>query len=116
MNAITKTIVSNKLSSLGKNIGFDDDEKAEDNDRPLTSKELRKMQERDEAEKAKREEKYAKRSAEREKKREDMRAKYGLTKDQKDDSKGQSLGRQGIANSEERKQSEKNEDKQCTVM
>lgn len=116
MNIITKTVVSNKLSSLGKNIGFDDDEKVEENnDRPLTSKELRKIQEKDEAEKAKRQEKYAKRSAEREKKRDDMRAKYGLTKD---DSKGQSLGRKSQANSstEERKQTEKSEDKQCAIM
>lgn len=114
MNAITKTIVSNKFSSLGRNIGLDGDDKDDNNEEPLTSKELRKIQEKEDTQKAKREEKYAKRNAEREKKREDIRAKYGLSKDEQ---KGQSLGRKGSsASAEERKPTEKDEEKQCIVM
>ncbi|XP_020898958.1 complexin-2 [Exaiptasia diaphana] len=112
MNTVAKSIVSNKLSSLGRNIGLEDDNKDNKDDTPLSSKELRKIQEKEAAEKAKREQKYAKRNAEREKKREDIRAKYGL---QKDDQKGQSLSRKGSSPAEETK-SEKDEEKQCRLM
>lgn len=113
MNTVAKSIVSNKLSSLGRNIGLDEDKKDNNkDDTPLSSKEIRKIQEKEAAEKAKREEKYAKRNAEREKKREDIRAKYGL---QKDGQNGQCQSQKSTASAEERK-SEKNEEKQCRLM
>jgi hypothetical protein len=110
MNMMAKSVVSNKLSSLGKNIGFEDGKDANDEAGSMSAKEKRKQQDKDATEKAKREEKYAKRSAVREKKRDDIRAKYGLQKDQKE----QSLGRNESKVPQE--QEKKEEEKQCVVM
>lgn len=112
MNTVAKTIVSNKLSSLGRNIGFDDENNETKEETPLSTKELKKIQEKEAAEKAKREQKYAKRNAEREKKREDIRAKYGL---QRDEPKGQSVSKRSASPVEEKKP-EKNDEKQCKIM
>ncbi|EDO35118.1 predicted protein [Nematostella vectensis] len=81
MNPLTKALVTNKLSSVTKSIGLDDKDETTSEDAGVSSKEMRKMREKEEAERAKREEMYAKRNADREKKREQMRAKYGIQKD-----------------------------------
>ena len=114
MNTIAKSVMSNKLSSLGKNIGFDDknDEKV---DTTLSAKEIRKNQEKDATEKAKREVKYAKRNAERERKREDIRSKYGLQKDEKGQSLGRNEAKSSTVNNPQVKEKSE-EDKQCVVM
>lgn len=111
---IAKNVVSNKLSSVSKSLGLNDDERKEEND----AKELRKLQERDAAEKEKREKLHLKRSAEREKKRSEMRAKYGLDKEAKDTGRSceQKVGTGEPNLHSKGPQPQADEEKQCIVM
>lgn len=111
MDFVAKSVVSNKLSSLSKNIGFDEQDDEKEEQGTMTAKERRKLQEKEATERAKREEKYAKRHAEREKKREDIRAKYGLQKDEK----GQPIGKTDTKTAS-KAEPKKEEDKQCLIM
>ena len=91
MNYIAKSVVSNKLSSVGKNLGWDDKDDQEGEEGGISEKELRKIQEKNAAARAKRQDQHAKRNAEREKKRDEIRAKYGLKEGQaKSNSSGSS--------------------------
>ena len=67
MNYIAKSVVSNKLSSVGKNLGWDDKDDQEGEEEGISEKELRKIQEKNAAARAKRQDQHAKRNAEREK-------------------------------------------------
>lgn len=90
MNYIAKSVASNKLSSVGKNLGWDDKDDQE-GEEGISEKELRKIQEKNAAARAKRQDQHAKRNAEREKKRDEIRAKYGLKEGQaKSNSSGSS--------------------------
>jgi hypothetical protein len=112
MDSIAKTVFTNKLNSVtdsvNKNFNFGDEKDDKDEDRQLTSKELRKLEEQDKAERAKREEHYAKRNEERQKKREAIRAKYGLSNEKES---GERRPSQGKADN-----SKTTEDKSCVVM
>lgn len=113
MDAITKAVFNNKLNSVtdsvSKNLNFGGDKNEDKDDRHLTSKELRKLEEEEKAERAKRDEIHAKRSDERQRKRDAMRVKYGIEKTDKESGKRQAS--QGKAD-----QTESNEEKSCIVM
>ena len=112
MDSIAKTVFTSKLNSVtdsvNKNFNFGDEKDDKDEDRQLTSKELRKLEEQDRAEKAKREELYAKRNEERQKKREAIRAKYGLSNEKESGDRRPSQGKAD--------DSKNAEDKSCVVM
>lgn len=114
MNYIAKSVVSNKLSSVGKNLGWDDKDDQE-GEEGISEKELRKIQEKNAAARAKRQDQHAKRNAEREKKRDEIRAKYGLKE-------GQAKSNGSGSSSSSRKTSlddidtETTKEKQCLVM
>lgn len=83
MDSLAKTVFTSKLNSVtdsvSKGLSFGEDKSDKDEDRQLSSKEIRKLEEQDRAERAKREEAHARRNEERQKKREAIRAKYGLS-------------------------------------
>lgn len=114
MNYIAKSVVSNKLSSVGKNLGWDDKDEQQEEE-GVSEKELCKIQEKNAAARAKRQEQHAKRNAEREKKRDEIRAKYGLKE-------GQDKSNRSGSSSSTRKTSvddsdtETAKEKQCSVM
>lgn len=114
MNYIAKSVVSNKLSSVGKNLGWDDKDEQQEEE-GVSEKELCKIQEKNAAARAKRQEQHAKRNAERKKKRDEIRAKYGLKE-------GQDKSNRSGSSSSTRKTSvddsdtETAKEKQCSVM
>ena len=118
--AIAKNVVGNKLSSVSKSLGLNDNKRdSDESEGALSAKDIRKQQERDAAEREKREKLYAKRGAEREKKRSEMRAKYGLNKDKDFAVKGdQSHAKGGDEGNEQRREGDPKgeEEKQCLVM
>lgn len=81
MNSIAKAVVTNKFSSVGKSLGWDDKDDTQEVE-GASAKELRKIEEEDAAGRAKRQKEHDKRNAEREKKRDEIRAKYGLKEGQ----------------------------------
>ena len=113
MDSIAKTVFTSKLNSVtdsvNKNFNFGDEKDEKDEDRQLSSKELRKLEEQDRVERAKREELYAKRNEDRQRKREAIRAKYGLSNHEKES--GDRRPSQGKADD-----SKNSEDKSCVVM
>lgn len=115
--AIAKNVVGNKLSSVSKSLGLNDNKRDDESEVALSAKDIRKQQERDAAEREKREKLYAKRGAEREKKRSEMRAKYGLNKDKDPGVKGdQSRAKASDERNEQTKDPKGEEEKQCIVM
>jgi uncharacterized membrane protein YgaE (UPF0421/DUF939 family) len=91
---------------VSKNFNFGDEKDDKDEDKQLTSKEIRKLEEQDKAERAKRDEQHAKRNEGRQKKREAIRAKYGLSNEKES---GERLPSQAKAD-------ENTEEKSCVVM
>lgn len=116
MNSIAKAAVSSKLSSVGKSLGWDDKEK-EEGEGP-SAKELRKIEEENDAARAKRREQHAKRNAEREKKREEIRAKYGLKEGQDKTTRSGSTTRRDTGGdmNATKNAGDQGEGKQCHVM
>ena len=114
MNPITKAIVSNKLSNVGKSFGLESDSKGkDDNDESLSAKDLRKIEAENAAARAKLKEEHAKRNAEREKKREEIRAKYGLKEGK--NSRG-SVNKGTISGTETNTSRKDGDEKQCCIM
>lgn len=112
MDPITKAVFTSKLNSVtdsvSKTFNFGDENEDKDDDRQLTLKERRKLEEQDKAERAKRDQIHAKRNEERQKKREAIRAKYGLSNDKESGERRQSQGKaDDTSNTEE---------KSCSVM
>ena len=81
MNSIAKSVVTNKFSSVGKSLGWDDKDDTQEVE-GASAKELRKIEEKNAAARAKRQKEHDKRNAEREKKRDEIRTKYGLKEGQ----------------------------------
>ena len=112
MDSIAKTVFTSKLNSVtdsvSKNFNFGDEKDDKDDDRQLTSREVRKLEEQEKADRAKREEVYAKRNQERQKKREAIRAKYGLSNEKESGERQCSQGRT--------EDSKNTEEKSCAVM
>lgn len=120
MNSIAKSVVTNKFSSVGKSLGWDDNEEKQEGAEGPSAKELRKMEEQNAAAKAKRQEEHVKRNAEREKKREEIRAKYGIKegpagKNKRSGSTRKASERDDM-DTETKKKADNTEEKQCHVM
>lgn len=117
MNSITKAVVTNKFSSVGKSLGWDDKDDNQEVEGP-SAKELRKIDEENAVARAKRQKQHDKRNAEREKKREEIRAKYGLKEGQGGNNRSGSTRkpseRSDIENNTKGKA--EGDDKQCCVM
>jgi len=117
MNSITKAVVTNKFSSVGKSLGLDDKDDTQEVE-GASAKELRKIEEESAAARAKRQKEHDKRNAEREKKRDEIRAKYGLKEGQNKNlrtgNRGKTIERSDSDNDTNVKG--EGEDKQCHVM
>lgn len=117
MNSIAKAVVTNKFSSVGKSLGWDDKDEQQGDEGP-SEKELRKIQEKNAASRAKRQEEHAKRNAEREKKREEIRAKYGIKEGQGKSNRSSSTRKTSELSDidSDTKRKTNDEEKQCHVM
>lgn len=118
MNSIAKAVVTNKFSSVGKSLGFDDKDDNKEVE-GASAKELRKIEEENAAARAKRQKEHDKRNAEREKKREEMRAKYGLKEGQEKSNRSGSISRKPAERSDINTSTNgkaEGDDKQCAVM
>ncbi|XP_078360406.1 uncharacterized protein LOC144644760 [Oculina patagonica] len=116
MNSIAKSVVTNKFSSVGKSLGFDDKDDNQEVE-GASAKELRKIEEENAAARAKRQKEHDKRNAEREKKREQIRAKYGLKEGQEKSNRSGSITRKPTERSDiDTNGKAEGDDKQCTVM
>ena len=112
MDSIAKAVVTNKFSSVGKSLGFDDKDDSQEVE-GASAKELRKIEEENAAARAKRQKEHEKRNADREKKRDEIRAKYGLKDGQNKNPRTGSRRKTVDTNTNGKADGE---DKQCHVM